>query len=199
MGKRSVFTKPSHNALDNDCNYNNVSFLFFFFFSTISLLLKKKENNSLRLLLELKKEPAVPGVALLISSPNSNPSKQHTPSQNGNFHKRWRTELLLTGSLESFSKAQMKEREACFLTNLFLLSSFFLIVALHQLQMDSKISQPSQTLGMPGTPLSFVGSSLLPAKGISHSLLACTLIEISKTVFVEKAPMITVNELIFHF
>lgn len=162
MGKRSVFTKPSHNALDNDCNYNNVSFLFFFFFPTISLLLKKKENNSLRLLLELKKEPAVPGVALLISSPNSNPSKQHTPSQNGNFHKRWRTELLLTGSLESFSKAQMKEREACFLTNLFLLSSFFLIVALHQLQMDSKIypAQPnpwdawdsSELCGIQSTP-----------------------------------------------
>lgn len=103
MGKDLCSQNQSRNALDNDCNYNNVSFFFFFFF-TISLLLKKKtkKQNSLRLLLEHKKEPTVPGVAPLISSPISNPSKQHTPVKNGNFHKRCRTELLLTGSLESF-------------------------------------------------------------------------------------------------
>ena len=103
MGKRSVFTKPSHNAPDHDCNYNNVSFLFFSFFHYF-FAIKKKKKTSLRLQLEHKKEPTMPGVAPLISSTTSNPSKQHTPSQNGHFHKRWRTELLLTGSLESFLK-----------------------------------------------------------------------------------------------
>lgn len=45
MGKRSVFTKPSHNALDNDCNYNNVSFLFFFFFFHYFFAIKKKRKQ----------------------------------------------------------------------------------------------------------------------------------------------------------
>ena len=103
MGKRSVFTKPSHNALDHDYNYNKVSFLFLFF-PPLFLCYIKKKKNSLRLLLEHKNEPALPDVPPLICSLTSNPSKQHTPSQNGNFHKRWRTEILLTGSLESFLK-----------------------------------------------------------------------------------------------
>lgn len=46
MGKRSVFTKPSHNAPDHDCNYNNVSFLFLFFFSLFLCYKKKKEKQS---------------------------------------------------------------------------------------------------------------------------------------------------------
>ena len=45
MGKRSVFTKPSHNALDHDYNYNNVSFLFLFFPPLFLCYIKKKKNK----------------------------------------------------------------------------------------------------------------------------------------------------------